>query len=432
MHRDRHLTIAVYSEHALRLHIAKWVVPVCRPPIEYGGLVTFGGRIIDVAGATSIRSSYLGEIIDHGEAIITPVLVNAHSHLELAPLRDLVPSSGSFATWVRRLITARERVGHQETLAAIEAAAIELMEDGTGVLADTGNTGLVPDLAGSNGMYWPFSGIFFHEVVAPRGDDPGGLRRLLDSALAIAGNEPPRNDFNLALSAHSPYSVTPGALRLIKAWNHYNGLPFSIHVAESTEEIDFLYSGSGPIRKLIEERGHWPPDYEIPRTTPVRYLNRLGLLDSRTICVHCVHLDQADIETLVQSNASVCLCPKSNMHIGVGSPKAFELRRVGINMALGTDSYASNDRLSIFEEMAALAAMDPRLSTETIFEAATLGGARAIGLDTMYGTLERGKKAAFLVIQPGRLSSAEIMDFLVLDTAKGQAARDMIVEERVR
>ncbi len=419
----------MYSDQALRLHIAKWVVPVDRPPIEYGGLVTFGGKIVDVARATSIRSRYLGEIIDHGEAIITPVLINAHSHLELSPLRNLVPSSGSFVTWVRRLITARERIDHREALAAIEAAAIELVEDGTGVLADTGNTGLVPDLAGASSTYWPFSGIFFHEVIAPKGDDLVGLQRLLNSALGIAGNGSPHNDFNFALSAHSLYSVTPDALKLIKAWNHHNGLPFSIHVAESSEEIDFLYSGSGPIRELIEERGHWPLDYEIPRTTPVRYLDRLGLLDSRTICVHCVHLDPADIEILVRSHASVCLCPKSNMHIGVGFPKAFDLKRVGVNMALGTDSYASNDRLSIFEEMAALAATDPRLSTEAIFEAATLGGARAIGLDMMYGTLERGKKAAFLVVQPGKLSSSEIMDFLVLDTARKQAARAMIVEE---
>ena len=117
------------------------------------------------------------------------------------------------------------------------------------------------------------------------------------------------------------------------------------------------------------------------------------------------------------------------MHIGVGFPKAFDLKRLGVNMAIGTDSYASNDRLSIFEEMAVLAAADPRLSTKAIFEAATLGGAKAIGLDAIYGTLERGKKAAFLVIRPGNLPSAEVMDFLVLETCKSQANRDMIVEE---
>lgn len=403
------------STNSLHLHVARWVVPVSRPPIENGAIATFEGKIVDVGPASELRASYPAEIKDHGDSILCPALINTHSHLELSPLKWRLSKSGSFVDWVRVLIEARNLIRPEEWEPAICQAIKEMQENGIIAVGDVGNLDIIPLFSSRRDDIWPFRGIFFQELVCPI---PNGTEEtILLNPPFLAEVTESRNflgpSFHYAFSAHAPYSVAPSVLKAIKAWDQSHGMPFPIHVAESEEEIEFLQGGRGPLRELLKEKGHWPLNYDIPKASPVRYLETLELLDRHTVCIHCVQVDRDDISILAKTGASVCLCPRSNVFLGVGVAPVEELHAAGIQLALGTDSLASNDRLSIFAEMASLSKLAPGLSPETIFRAGTYGGARVLGISEELGSLARGKAATFLAVESGPIGNKDIFEFLV-------------------
>ncbi len=395
-----------FEPHGLVIHAARWVVPVEGPVLEDAGVAVFEGKIVDVGPVADLRLKYLGNLQDHGEAILSPGLINAHCHLELSPLRWRLSPSGSFFKWVKALVEARSRIQPHEWETAVDQASDELLKGGIVAIGDVGNLPIIPEMSQYD---WPFQGIHFHEIIAPRDNQPLSI-------LPFAGES---QGFRRALSAHAPYSVAPSHLKAIKDWDRMRGLPFSIHVAESEDEVLFLLDGSGQLKEFLQEKGHWPLDYPLPSASPVRYLYSLGLLDSETMCVHCVHLEEEDMELLASTGAHVCLCPRSNMFLGVGQPDPASLLKRGINLALGTDSLASNDRLSIFAEMSSLASICPDISPEEIFYAATLGGAKALGIDKDLGSLARGKAAELLLVRTGSLSRNDVLEFLVKTWSDG-------------
>ena len=416
------LNLYYKSPNSFHLHIARWVVPVSRPPIENGAIATFEGKIVGVGPASELRPSYQAEIKDYGDSILCPALINTHSHLELSPLKWRLSPSNSFVDWVRALIEARNQIRPEEWKPAIYQAIKEMQKNGIIAVGDVGNLDVIPFFSSKKDAAWPFRGIFFQELVCPILNEaeeeipfsPPFSNERVAELLDILGSS-----FHYAFSAHAPYSVAPQVLKAIKAWDQSHGMPFPIHVAESEEEIEFLRSGQGPIRELLKEKGHWPLNYDLPKASPVRYLEILGLLDRHTVCVHCVQVDRDDISILAKSGASVCLCPRSNVFLGVGVPPVEELHAAGIPLALGTDSLASNDQLSIFAEMASLSKLAPCLPPEAIFRAGTHGGARALGISEELGSLASGKAAIFLAIASGPISNKNILEFLVHEGNKG-------------
>jgi len=416
------LNLCYKSPNSLRLHVARWVVPVSRPPIENGAIATFEGKIVGVGPASELRSSYPAEIKDYGDSILCPALINTHSHLELSPLRWRLSPSRSFVDWVRALIEARGLIRPEEWEPAICQAIKEMQENGIIAVGDVGNLDFIPLFSSKKDGTWPFSGVFFQELVCPIPNEAEG-EIPLDAPFVNGKITEPTDilepSFHYAFSAHAPYSVAPSVLKAIKAWDQSHGMPFPIHVAESEEEIEFLQGGHGPLRELLKEKGHWPLNYDLPKASPVRYLETLGLLDRHTVCVHCVQVDRDDISILAKTGAGVCLCPRSNVFLGVGMAPVEELHASGIPLALGTDSLASNDRLSIFAEMASLSKLAPGLSPEAIFRAGTYGGARALGISEELGSLARGKTATFLAVKSGPIGNKDVLEFLVHEGYKG-------------
>jgi len=419
----------VIEATSLTIHRAKWIVPVEGPPVENGAVAVFGDRIAKVGTASEVCRNMLGKVIDHGEVILCPGLVNSHVHLELSPLKWRLSPTGSFVTWVRSLVGARNEISPEEWVEPIEQAVQELKKNGTAVIGDVGNQEIVPIMANEIAE-WPLGGYFFHELLCPKKEDASRIAKDIEinigregpitlNTLKVSTDSDTRDEqgitFIYGLSAHSCYTVAPELLKTIKAWNSNFSIPFSLHVAESPEEIEFFSSRKGPLRELLEERGHWPLGYEIPKGSPFNYLDSLGLMDESMLCVHCVQVTDEDINIIKRHGASVCLCPRSNIFLGVGTPPADKFLRAGINVCLGTDSLASNDQLSIFAEMSSLASIFPEIPAESIFRAATIGGARAMGLHRHFGTLSPGKSPHFLSVrgETTTLDNLDLYEYLV-------------------
>ena len=381
----------------VRYH-ATWILPISEPPIRDGWVAVEGGRVVayGALGPAGRRGLADGaREVDLGNVAVLPGLVNAHTHLELSYLRDEVPPASEFVTWIRGVINARRRrpdPGSPEILDAVARALDEAVAYGTAVIGDVGNT-LVTfgPLARS-----PLAGVMFYELIRFNTSDPAGVveeaTRLLDALV-------PTERMHTSLAAHAPYSVAPLVLRAIrKAIDRHPFAPCSVHLSESEEEVEFIRSGRGPWRALLEEVGSWDPAWVPPGGTPVQFLDNSGFLDARVLAVHGVQMTTDDLARLAVLGTTVVTCPRSNGHTGAGAPPIEDFYKSGVHVAVGTDSLASAPDLNVFAELATMRALAPSIPATSLLESATWQGARALGFDADYGTIEPGKVARLLAI----------------------------------
>jgi cytosine/adenosine deaminase-related metal-dependent hydrolase len=392
----------------IRYHAA-WVLPIGGPPVRDGWVAVERGHIV-ATGATGRRVLADGaREVDLGSVAVLPGLVNAHTHLELSYLRDEVPPASQFVTWIRGVMAARRQhpdpIG-PETLAAIDRAISESVSFGTAVIGDISNTlATFPPLTRSR-----LAAVVFYELIRFNTDDPAGVVEEAGRALdALA----PTDYVRASLAAHAPYSVSPLVLRAIrKAVDREPFAPCSIHLSESVEEVEFIRDGTGPWRALLEEVGSWDPAWVPPGGSPVQFLDEAGFLGPRVLAVHGVQMSTSDLDRLVARGTTLVACPRSNGHTGAGAPPIEDFYNYGVNIAVGTDSLASAPDLNVFAELATMRALAPSVSAGALLDSATRQGARALGFDADYGTIEPGKLARLLAIEIPA-GTADVEEYLV-------------------
>lgn len=374
---------------------AAWVLPIASAPIADGGVLVERGRIVDVGPWPAIAarldaSERAGVPVarrDAGQAALMPGLVNAHTHLELSWLRGKVERATSLPAWVAASMALRRDA--PDPRPAIEDAIAEARACGTSVIGDIANGwASVAPLAASE-----LRAVVFHELLGFDVDPAVEVvARARERALGATGDR-----VSVTLAAHAPYSTSPALLREIAvAVQDLTPCIMSVHVGESPDETEFLATGGGAWRQVLERLGRWTPSWQPPGAGPVAYLDALGVLTRDTLVVHATQCSEADFARIAAAGAAVVTCPRSNVWVGVGVPPVAAMVASGVRLAIGTDSLASNASLDVFAEMRALRDLAPGVPARRWLEAATLGGARALRYDRDYGTLEIGKRADIL------------------------------------
>jgi cytosine/adenosine deaminase-related metal-dependent hydrolase len=207
-----------------------------------------------------------------------------------------------------------------------------------------------------------------------------------------------------SVTGHAPYSTTPELLHYIKERSDAGKSIFSLHVAENPDEALLLMHGKGCFVDFLQERDAFDGTFPLSKNKSViECLHDKHLLDANTICVHCVHVDNSEIEILAQSKSHICLCPQSNKFLNVGEAPLYKFLEYSILPCLGTDSVASNPVPDMWQEMALLSHRNPGVDAAIILRMATLGGAIAMQRELDYGSLENGRSANFLVIRDKNL-----------------------------
>ena len=171
-----------------------------------------------------------------------------------------------------------------------------------------------------------------------------------------------------------------------------------MHLSESQAEVEFIRTGGGPWRDLLEELGSWDPAWVTPGGTPVEFLEERGFLDDRLLAVHGVHTTPDDLARLAAHGVTLVACPRSNIHTGAGVPPIEAFYASGVRVAVGTDSLASAPDLNVFAEVAALRRLAPGVPAARLLDSATRQGARALGFDRDFGTIEPGKSARMIAV----------------------------------
>jgi cytosine/adenosine deaminase-related metal-dependent hydrolase len=370
---------------------ADWVLPISGTPLRSGWVSIKDNRI------THTGTGAASSAIDLGRAAILPGLVNAHTHLELSYLHKRVPPDTSFVQWARTLMALRRQYpdpSAQEIVSAARDAIKMARRSGTGLLGDISNTLITVPLLREAGM----AAQVFHELLGFNVAEPEARVRAAVGAINATGAAHP--DVRVALAAHAPYSVSPAMFRAIRAAVDAHTVPLtSVHLGESPDEVEFLRHGTGAFRTLLQELDVWTPDWKPPGVSPVAYLSDLGFLNRDALVVHGVQFDGADLSQLSALGATLAACPRSNVHVGVGSPPLEAFCAMGADVAFGTDSLASVADLNLFSELREARRIAPRVPARRLLEGATLTGARALGFGEEFGSIDVGKRAALIAVR---------------------------------
>lgn len=341
-------------------------------------------RIVAVGAAEPTLAAYPdAPVIDAGFAV-APAPVNAHTHLDLSTMRF---GSGDYPAFIRAAID-HGRSG-KRGLAAAEAGVDELLASGVEVVGDI--------VAREEVMRYLLQhprlrGVAYWEVIGP---DPADAGRLLQEtterlqgwrALERPGG------MRLGLSPHTPHTVSGPLLQGLARLALDRGYPLQIHAAESEIEIAYHRSGDGPLAEMMRSFAF---DWRPSGLGPIRYLERLGVLEARPTLVHAVHVDEGEVRALQRAGCSVVHCPRSNRALGCGRMPWELYARHGVTVALGTDSRGSSPSLSVLDEVAAARELHGgRASPLALVRSAVKGGYRVLGMTPP--TVQRGAPAAAL------------------------------------
>mgnify|MGYP001764789782 CR=1 FL=1 len=379
------------------LIIPRWIIPVEPAGVLLNhALAVKGGRIVAIVPAGEAKSRFAArDTLELPSHALIPGLVNLHTHAAMSLLRgygDDLPLMEWLTTRIwpaEQALASADFVRDGTLLACAEmlAGGITCFNDMYFFPGAAAEAALESGMRASLGMIV----IDFPTAYASDSED------YLDKGLAVRDRFKGESLLSFTFAPHAPYTVSDDALARISVLAEQLDAPVHIHLHETAQEIDESHTKHG--------------------VRPLERLGKAGLLSPRLIAVHAVHLLDGEIDTLARHGCHIAHCPASNLKLASGLPPVHKWIQAGINLGIGTDGAASNNRLDLFADMRLAALLAKGISGEAsvlpasnTLEAATLGGARALGLDDQIGSLAAGKWADMAAVDLGGLSSQPVFD----------------------
>jgi 5-methylthioadenosine/S-adenosylhomocysteine deaminase len=376
----------------------RWLATV-RPAgqlLEDHAVAIDDGRIVALLPTAQARERYCArDWVTLDRHLVTPGLINAHTHASMTLLRG-VGDDLPLKRWLEERIWPLEAALVDEHFVhdGARLAAMEMLRAGVTCCSD----------------------MYFYPEASARGLRSAGMRAVVgiiaiefptryatdaDDYLrkGLAARDELREDplVGFTLAPHAPYTVSDATLGRVAMLAEELDLPVHIHVHETAHEVD----------ESVQRYG----------LRPLARLDRLGLVSERLIAVHAVHLADSEIRLLAERGASVAHCPASNLKLASGIARSADLLAAGVNLVLGTDGAASNNRLDVLDEMRLAALLAKGASGDAAalpamraLECATLGAARALGLDARVGSIEVGKEADVTAFDLSSIETSPVYD----------------------
>ncbi|MDQ3800323.1 MAG: amidohydrolase [Acidobacteriota bacterium] len=355
-----------------------------RRVIEDGAVVVRNGEIAEVGKRADVtRNLRARQTVNAGGKVVIPGLINTHTHIPMTLFRG-ISDDLDLNEWLTKYIFPAEAKNVTEDFvrAGTRLGLAEMIRGGTTAYCD---------------MY------YFEDAIADE-TAKAGVRGVLGETIIqfpVADNKTPEDAMRYseryvnkwknhslivpALAPHAPYTLTTDHLRAIKNLSDRLNAPIVIHVAETQKEVTDISNQYG--------------------ARPVEYLNRIGFLNNRTIAAHVVFANPNEIQILKSLNVGVAHNPQSNMKLASGVSPVPQMLGADVRIGLGTDGAASNNDLNMWEEMDTAAKLhklytnDPKaVNAEQAFAMATVGGARALHLENLIGSIEAGKRADIVLV----------------------------------
>jgi cytosine/adenosine deaminase-related metal-dependent hydrolase len=355
---------------------------------EYVLIANFDGEIIDIIDAKDVC-----EEIETFEGIISPGFINAHCHLELSHLKDIIPEKTGLVDFVFKVVTQRH-FAEDEILNAIEKGEKEMLQNGIIAVGDICNNSLtISQKIKKNFHYYNFieTSGWLPEIASVR----------FERAKNIF-NDFKKHGLQSSIVPHAPYSVSENL------WNEmipfFSGKTISIHNQETAQEDLFFLEGKGDFTKMFELMKIDNSFYKTKKIRSIEsYFKKLSAAKS-VILVHNTFTKQEDLDFINEHKnkeqlISFCFCPNANLYIENTLPPVDLFLRNDCQIILGTDSLGSNHQLNILEEIKTIVKNFPEIKTEILLKWATINGAKALQMEDEIGSFEKGKKPGIILIE---------------------------------
>ncbi|MCS7265281.1 MAG: amidohydrolase family protein [Armatimonadetes bacterium] len=385
-----------FSAKVLR---AQWVVPITSPPVKDGAVLILNDTIFAFGKAKEVlkQAPSGAQKLEFPEGVLVPSLVNPHTHLENTHFFG-IKKPQSFNSWLTQMVKLVKSQSFDDAFKAAKDGATQSLSYGVTCVGEFSRFGASFFALKKFGL----KGTVFKEFICLNDSEIETKVAELESWLDAVKSQ--SSLLKVAVGPHAPYTVTPNAFKVVLDLAKSKDLQICIHAAESPSE-----------RKLVEGRkGIWRfwlgnvLDDAPLGLSPIRYLNWLGALNSKTLLVHCVQVDDNDIALLAERGVWVVHCPRSNFNLKVGMMPLAKMLSAGVKICLATDGLASTESLSPLDEIRfAIKLSDehpkiyPSLSLSRWLRMVTLDSASAIGFEKEIGSIERGKHADLAVFKIG-------------------------------
>lgn len=377
----------------MRYFSADLIVPITSPPMQ-GGLISVheDGRIHGLfregeAPVAQSETEYL-------RGILCPGFVNTHCHLELSYLRGRIAPGTHLDGFISQV--QKEKVSAmqpEEIQTAIDMAVQEMLQEGIVATGDISNTA-------SSFVAKEKQNMLYHTFIEVYGSDPAWAERIFGKAHQLY-EQALGQGLSASIVPHSPYSVSMKLFALIGAFAEKTASLMSMHHQESEDENRYFEYGDGPVSERLKRLDVNAAILNIPGRRPLQTVAPYLPKNNPVVLVHNTVSRLEDIAFAMTRFSKLwwCLCPNSNLYITGRLPDVQALRSAGANITLGTDSLASNNRLSILEEMKTLSGKFPGIGLEELIGWGTLNGAEALGLTGTLGSFEPGKCPGIVLIE---------------------------------
>jgi len=375
---------------------ARTVATMDGPPIEDGGVVISGNRIIEVGEFPGVSARHSGqETVDLGEQALLPGLINAHCHLDYTCLRGKIAPQKSFADWIRAINAEKAKLAAHDYLASITDGFAEAKRFGTTTVA---NLTAFPELISQ--IRSPIRTWWFAELIDLR--SPERANELVDLAIKSLQSEE-----KWGLAPHALFTASRDLYRRCEEIARHENVLLTTHLAESPEEMEMFREGSGPLYEFMKSIGR--PMDDCGKETPLaNFLTirdyssalRAARNDKNWLIAHLNELTESDFDLLetAKRRFHVVHSPRSHGYFAHNRFPFEKLRALGFNICLGTDSLASNENLSLFAEMRAFQRSEPGISPDKILEMVTVNAALALYQESALGRIQPGFRADLISI----------------------------------
>ncbi len=408
---------------------ASYALPMTNggPIIRYGTIAVELGRIHAFGTREEIQGKYPdAPIKEFPDGVLMPGLVSAHCHLDLVSLYNpsfassddsIIEEPSDFVSMLIDQIEFKHDAKPEQVIDGIQRGISRLIETGVTCVGDMTNFEGTFKLLRETGL----RAVVFPEVLAGRGE---AAQQKFEVALALLDKytDATHDRIRVGLGPYAPYLLSRNLLKIISQHARDASIPVMIHAAESFAEMEFFFDSQGPIATEIWPALGWSELPPAQRKTPVAYLADIGFFDAPTTIVGGLQLSAKDFPLLARHLVRVVWCPSMNRRMKHGQFPYGKLSDHGIPIGLGNESWIGQLGFNMWEEMriATTGGATPCPTPAEVLRMATVGGARALGLDHLIGTLDEGKKADFIIVNAPKWSEddgeARFYDRLIAST----------------
>lgn len=388
----------------MKIISAQVLVPVSSQLLVDGAIAIEGGEIIDVGREEDLLKRYPDAIHEnYPNHVILPGLINSHVHLDMSLYQnfssDPVSHMGTdidYVNWLLGVLEYKKRVDPMQLREAVERGIDESLEAGTTCVAEMGNyEGIFNVIEQKN-----IRAVVFPEVMSL---DSSISKDLYESAMAIVEKyqEEISDLISVGIGPYSPYLLSRNILRIMSQFCQSSGLPLMIHAANSFDEMQLFNDSTGKIAEKLFPSVGWDDLPPAHYRTPIQHLSEIGFLGCQPILVGCTQTTDTDLDLIARSGSKVVMAVRAGDYLNQGQPDIVKILERKIICALATDGIPSVDTLSLWDEMRAFMARFRDIMPITghqILSMVTTHAAMALGLQEEIGSLEKGKKADFLIV----------------------------------